>query len=204
MRRRKFLSLLGSAAAWPLSARAQQPIRAATIGFLDATSRITQGQMASVFVQRLRELGWRDGQNLVVEVRWAEGRPERYAEIAAEFVGRKADVIVTYAVPAIWAAKQATSTIPIVFAAAGDPVENGLVASLAHPGGNVTGLSTQSADLAGKRIGLLREVIPALRNLAVIGNVTAERSCSRAGAWPGVGFAGHSGRSGYRAGHRKH
>jgi putative ABC transport system substrate-binding protein len=114
---------------------------------LDATSRLSQGQTASVFVRRLRELGWRDGQNLFVEVRWAEGRPERYVEIAAEFVGLKIDVIVTYAVPAIRVAKQATSTIPIVFAAASDPVENGLVASLAHPGGNVTGLSTQSGDL---------------------------------------------------------
>ena len=176
MRRREFIVALGGAAAWPLSAWAQQSTRVVTIGFLDATSRSTQGRIASEFVQRLRELGWREGQNLVVEVRWAEGQPERYAEIAAEFVRLKVDVIVTYALPAIFAAKRATSTIPIVFAAAGDPVENGLVASLAHPGGNVTGLSNQSATLAGKRIELLREIIPALHRLAVIGNVTASNA----------------------------
>jgi putative ABC transport system substrate-binding protein len=144
-----------------------------TIGFLDATSRSTQGQLASVFTQRLRELGWLDGRNITVEVRWAEGRPERYAEIAAEFVRSKVDVIVTYAVPAINAAKKATSTIPIVFAAAGDPVGNGLVASLARPGGNVTGLSNQTSDIAGKRIELLREVVPGLRRLAIIANAGA-------------------------------
>jgi putative ABC transport system substrate-binding protein len=176
MRRRDFVTLLGGAAALPLAAQAQQSTRVATIGFLGATSRSTQGQIASELVQRLRELGWRDGQNLVIEVRWAEGRPEQYAKIAAEFVSLNVDLIVTYAVPAIRAAKQATSTIPIVFAAASDPVENDLVASLAHPGGNVTGLSTQSADLAGKRIELLREVIPALHNLAVIGDVTASNT----------------------------
>src|ERR1700745_447739 len=121
MRRRDFIAMLGGGAAWPLSAPAQQSTRGATIGFFDATSRATQGQSASEFVQRLRELGWRDGQNLVLEVRWAEGRPERYAEIAAEFVRLKVDVIVTYVLPAIFAAKQATSNIPIVFTAAGDP-----------------------------------------------------------------------------------
>jgi putative ABC transport system substrate-binding protein len=176
MKRRDFVTLFGGAAAWPLSAWAQQSTRVATIGFLDATSRSTQGRMVSEFVQRLRELGWREGQNLVVEVRWAEGQPERYAEIAAEFVRLKVDVIVTYSLPAIFAAKQATSTIPIVFAAAGDPVENGLVTSLAHPGGNVTGLANQSAALAGKRIELLREIIPTLHRLAVIGNVTASNT----------------------------
>jgi putative tryptophan/tyrosine transport system substrate-binding protein len=176
MRRRDFVTLFGGAAAWPLSARAQQSTKVATIGFLDATSRSTQGQIAMEFVQRLRELGWRDGQNLIVEVRWAEGRPERYAEIAAEFVRLKVDVIVTYALPAIFAAKQATSNIPIVFTAAGDPVENGLVASLSHPGGNVTGLSNQTGELAGKRIEILREIVPTLHRLAVIGNVTASNT----------------------------
>jgi ABC-type uncharacterized transport system substrate-binding protein len=173
MRRRKFIALVGCSAAWPLVARAQQPIRSATIGFLDATSRSTQGQIASVFVQRLAELGWHEGQNLVVHVRWAEGQSERYAEFAAEFVRLKVDVIVTYALPAIFAVKKATSTIPIVFAAASDPVENGLVESLARPGGNITGLSSQASDLAGKRIEILREIIPALKRLAVMGNVTA-------------------------------
>jgi len=156
MKRREFIAGLG-AAAWPLAASAQQ--RIPIIGFLDATSRSTQGQIASVFSQRLRELGWLDGRNVTIEVRWAEGRRERYSEIAAEFVRLKVDVIVTYAVPAIIATKQATSTIPIVFAAAGDPVGNGLVKSLARPGGNATGLSNQSSDLVGKRIELLREVV---------------------------------------------
>jgi putative ABC transport system substrate-binding protein len=171
MRRREFLGVFGVAATLPLTTHAQQ--RVPTIGFLDATSRSTQGQLASVFTQRLRELGWLDGRNITVEVRWAEGRPERYAEIAAEFVRSKVDGIVTYAVPAINAAKKATSTIPIVFAAAGDPVGNGLVASLARPGGNVTGLSNQTSDIAGKRIELLREVVPGLRRLAIIANAGA-------------------------------
>jgi putative ABC transport system substrate-binding protein len=177
MRRRDFLTRLGSVVtAWPATAAAQQPSKTATIGFLDATSPSSQGQIASVFVQRLRELGWHEGRNLTVEVRWAEGRHERYAEIAAEFVRLKVDVIVTYALPAIFAVKQATSTIPIVFTAAGDPVENGLVASLSHPGGNVTGLSNETGELAGKRIEILREIVPTLRRLAVIGNVTASNT----------------------------
>jgi putative ABC transport system substrate-binding protein len=176
MRRRDFVILLGGAATWPLSAWAQRSTGIATIGFLDATSRSTQGQVASEFVRRLRELGWHEGRNLTVEVRWAEGRRERYAEIAAEFVRLKVDVIVTYALPAIFAVKQATSTIPIVFTAAGDPVENGLVESLSHPGGNVTGLSNATGELAGKRIEILREIVPTLHRLAVMGNVTASNA----------------------------
>ena len=121
-------------------------------------------------MQRLRELGWTEGRAVAIEYRWAEGRSERYAEFAAEFVRLKVDVIVTVA-SAVPAAMQATSTIPIVFALAGDPVGSGLVASLARPGGNVTGLSIQSSDLAGKRIDLLREVLPGLRRLAIIANI---------------------------------
>ena len=176
MRRRDFITLSGAAILFTAATRAQEAGRTATIGFLDPNVRSTQEQLTSVFVDRLRELGWHEGRNLVTKVRWAEGRPERLAEIAAEIVGLKVDVIVTYAVPAIFAAKQATSTIPIVFTAASDPVENGLVASLAHPGGNVTGLSSQTAELAGKRIELLREIVPALRRLAIIGNVTASHT----------------------------
>ena len=123
------------------------------------------------FVQRLRELGWAEGRTIAIEYRWAEGHDERLVEIAAEFVRRKVDVIVTSATAAIVAAKQATSVIPIVFAAAGDPVETGLVASLARPGGNVTGLSIQQTDVAAKRLELLREVVPGLRRLAILGNV---------------------------------
>src|SRR5262245_64013162 len=116
----------------------------------------------AAFVQRLRERGWIEGRTVAVEYRWAEGRAERAAEIASEFVRLKVDVIVTYATPPALAAKQATSVIPIVFASVGDPVGTDLVASLARPGGNVTGLSNQTGDLAAKRVELLREVIPRL------------------------------------------
>jgi putative ABC transport system substrate-binding protein len=123
-------------------------------------------------VQRLRELGWIEGRTITIEYRWAEGRPERFAEIATEFVRLKVDVIVTSATEAIVAAKQATSVIPIVFGAAGDPVGTGLIASLARPGGNVTGLSVQQTDVAAKRVELLREIVPGLRRLAILGNVS--------------------------------
>jgi putative ABC transport system substrate-binding protein len=122
-------------------------------------------------VQRLRELGWIEGRTITIEYRWAEGRDERFAEIAAEFVRLKVDIIVTSGTPQVLAAKHATSVIPIVFAGAGDPVGSGLVASLARPGGNATGLSTQSTDLAGKRLEILREVVPGLRRLAILANV---------------------------------
>jgi len=170
MKRREFITLLGGAATWPLAAGAQQPGRLPTIGFMGATSS-TEAQRVAAFVQRLRERGWIDGHNLTIEYRWAEGRNERYPEIAAEFVRLKVDVIVTVATPPTLAAKQATSVIPIIFAVAGDPVATGLVASLAQPGGNVTGLSSQTSDTAGKRLELLREVVPDLRRLAFIGNV---------------------------------
>src|SRR5262249_59635403 len=120
------------------------------------------------FVQRVHELGWMEGRTLAIERRWAEGRPERYAEIAAEFVGLKVDVIVT-AGAAVPVAKLATTVIPIVFAVASDPLGGGLVASLARPGGNVTGLSLQAPELAGKRMELLREVLPCMRHLALMG-----------------------------------
>src|SRR6266545_3284613 len=154
--RRKFLATLGGALAWPLAAHAQQPAKLPTIGLLGAATPSTTSPWIAAFVQRLREFGWVEGRNIVMEYRWAEGRTERYAEIAAEFVRLKVDVIVT-AGAAVAAAKQATSVIPIVFAVASDPVGSGLVASLARPGGNVTGLSTQFADTGGKKLGLLRE-----------------------------------------------
>jgi ABC-type uncharacterized transport system substrate-binding protein len=169
MRRREFITLLGGVAAiWPLSARAQQPSKLPTIGFLGANAS-GFAPWASAFVARLRELGWIEGRTIAVEYRWSEGRPERYAEIAAEFVPLNVDVIVTVgsAVPTV---KQATSTIPIVSAVAIDPVGSGLVASLAKPGGNVTGLSIQANELAGKRLELLREVVPQLRRLAIMFN----------------------------------
>jgi ABC-type uncharacterized transport system substrate-binding protein len=171
MRRRQFITLVGAAAAWPPAARAQQPGKLPTVGFLGVTTPSAQSQRTAGFVQRLRELGWIEGRTVAIEYRWLEGRVERSAEFAAEFVRLKIDVIVTAATAPVVAAKQATSVIPIVFAAAADPVGNGLVASLARPGGNVTGLSIQSPDLAGKRLELLREVVPRLRRLAIMANV---------------------------------
>src|SRR5215831_661941 len=142
LRRRAFITLLGgSAVAWPLAASAQQPEKLPTIGYLGSATPASQGQWVAAFVQRLRELGWIENRTVAIEYRWAEGRTERAAEIAAEFVRRKVDVIVTSGTSLIAAAMQATSVIPVVFAAAGDPVGTGLVASLARPGGNVTGLS---------------------------------------------------------------
>ena len=171
MRRREFIAVLGgAAAAWPLAGRAQQASKLPTIGFLVAGTPTSHGQWVAAFVQRLRELGWIEGRTITIEYRWAEGRSERFAEIAAELVRRKVDVIVTSATEAIVAAKQATSVIPIVFAAAGDPVGTGLVASLARPGGNVTGLSIQQTDVAAKRLELLREVVPGLQRLAIWAN----------------------------------
>ena len=171
MKRRQFITFLGGAAAWPLAAHTQQAGKLPTIGFLGAATASVAGQWFAAFVQRLHELGWMEGRNIAIEVRWAEGRSERYAEIAAEFVRLNVDVIVTVGTPASLAAKQATSVVPIVFVAASDPVGTGLVASLARPGGNVTGLSNQQADLAGKRVELLREVVPGLRQLAIMANV---------------------------------
>jgi putative tryptophan/tyrosine transport system substrate-binding protein len=173
MRRREFLTLLGgAAAAWPLAARAQQPA-VPVVGFLDSAAPSNQSQRLAPLVQRLRELGWIDGRTVTIEARWAEGRNERSAEIAAEFVRRKVDVIVTSGAPNTAAAKQATSVIPIVFVSTADPVGTGLVASLARPGGNVTGLSNQSKDIAGKRVELLRAVVPGLRRLAIMANAGA-------------------------------
>jgi putative ABC transport system substrate-binding protein len=171
VRRREFITLLaGAAAAWPLAGRAQQATKLPTIGYLGSATLATESQRMAAFVQRLRELGWIEGRTVVIDYRWAEGRTERYAGIAAEFVRLKVDVIVTVG-GAVAAAKQATATIPIVFAGAGDPVGSGMVASLAQPGGNVTGLSVQSIDLAGKRLEILREIFPDVRRLAIIGNV---------------------------------
>ncbi|MFL5030305.1 MAG: ABC transporter substrate-binding protein [Xanthobacteraceae bacterium] len=171
MRRRAFIALLGGAAAgWPLAARAQQPGKLPTIGFLGAAPSV-ESQRVAAFEQRLRELGWIEGRTVAIEYRWAEGRSERYAENAAELVRLKVDVIVTSATPPTLAAKQATEVIPIVFATLSDPVGTGLVASLARPGGNITGLSNQISDTGGKKLELLREVVPGLRRLAIMANV---------------------------------
>src|SRR6266542_507454 len=171
LKRREFITLLGGAAvAWPLAARAQQPAKLPTIGFLGSPTPSVGAHWLAAFVERMRELNWIEGRTVAIEVRWAGGRSERFAEIAAEFVRLKVDVIVTSG-GAVAEAKQTTSAIPIVFGLANDPVGAGLVTSLARPGGNVTGLSLQSSDLAGKRLELLREVVPALRRLAIMANI---------------------------------
>ena len=170
MKRRDFITLLGGAAAWPLAARAQHPGKLPTMGIIGSGTPATQGHWYAAFVQRLRELGWIDGRTVAVEYRWAEGRDERFAELAAEFVQRKVEVIVTSSTVGVVATKQATSVIPIVFVT-GDPVGTGLVASLARPGGNATGLSLQQTETNGKRLELLREVIPGLTRLAILANV---------------------------------
>ena len=174
MRRREFIGVLyGAAATWSLAAQAQQPARTPTIGFLGAASPELASPWVSAFVKRLNALGWVEGRNLHIEYRWAGARSELYSEIAAEFSSRKVDVIVTWASAPTLAAKRATATIPIVFAAQMDPVRAGVVDSLARPGGNITGMSIQQTDTAGKRIELLREVVPGLARLAVLANAGA-------------------------------
>jgi putative ABC transport system substrate-binding protein len=173
MQRREFMTLLGGAAVlWPLSAGAQVR-RLPTIGFLGASTHSAARHLVAAFEKRLGELGWTEGHTVAIAYRWADGSSERYAEIAAEFVRLKVDVIVTWASAPVLAAKRATTVIPIGFAAQMDPVSVGVVTSLSHPGGNVTGLSLQSTDTAGKRFDILREVVPNLRRLAIMGNVGA-------------------------------
>jgi putative tryptophan/tyrosine transport system substrate-binding protein len=171
MRRRKFIALLGGATMWPISAHAQQSGKLPTIGYLGASTPAQAAHWITAFAQRLRELGWVEGRTVAIEYRWGEAREDRWAEIAAEFVRLNVDVIATYNTPTTLMAKKVTSVIPIVFALAEDPVGSGLVASLARPGGNVTGVSTQHADFPSKRLALLLDVVPGLRRLAVIANV---------------------------------
>ena len=171
MRRRDFIAGIVGSVSLPLAARAQQAGKPPTIGYLGGGGPASQRAWVDAFVQRLRDLGWIEGRTVAIEYRWGEGRAERYAEIAAEFVRLKVDVILAGGTEPAIAAKQATSVIPIVFPTAGDPVGSGLVASLARPGGNVTGLSNQASDLPAKRLEILREVFPDLRRLGVMANI---------------------------------
>jgi putative ABC transport system substrate-binding protein len=187
MRRRDFVKFVGGAAVWPLAARAQQVARLPTIGLIGPNSKTLDRPRIGAFVQRLGELGWVEDRTIVIDYRSAEGAFERAGEIAAEFVSGKVDVIVTGGDAQVREAKRATGTIRIVFAAAGDPVGNGLVASLARPGGNVTGRSLQLTDTAGKRLELLREIAPGLRRVTLFGNfsnptVALERDAAQAAA----------------------
>jgi putative tryptophan/tyrosine transport system substrate-binding protein len=168
MKRREFITLLGgAAAAWPLAARAQQRGRLPTIGFLGSSTPTAWAPWTAAFLQRLRELGWVEGRTIAIEYRWAEGRNERGAEIAAEFARLKVDVIVTTGSSAL-AVRDAISAVPVVFATWADPLGSGYIANLARPGGNATGLSIQTLDTAAKRLELLREVVPNLQRMAIL------------------------------------
>ena len=169
MRRREFFVGVAATAAWPIGAPAQQG-KLPSIALLGSGTPASQGQWVSSFLRRLRELGWVEGQTVAIEYRWAEGSPERFVQIADEFARTKPTVIFALGTEAAIAAKRATSDIPIIFPLASDPVATGLVASLSRPGGNVTGLSNQAADLPAKRFGLLREVIPSLRRVGIMAN----------------------------------
>jgi ABC-type uncharacterized transport system substrate-binding protein len=170
MRRREFIALVSGAATWPISAFGQQSGKVPIVGFLGASTASAGNQWATTFAQRLRELGWIEGQTIKIEYRWADGRYERVADIGSEFIRLKVDVIVTHANTTTAALKRKVTTIPIVFAAAGDPVGTGLVASLARPGGNITGLSLQQTDVASKRIEILRDLLPKMQRLAILAN----------------------------------
>jgi ABC-type uncharacterized transport system substrate-binding protein len=181
LRRRDFILRLGGAAAiWPLAARAQQPAKSRVVGLLVPGSEASHGAWIDAFTRRLAELGWTDGRNVTIEYRWAAGDNQRMTEFAAEFVQRKVDVIVSSA-NGVNIASKATSSIPIVFAAFNDPIASGLVKSLSRPGGNVTGLTVQPSDLAGKRVELLRQIVPNMRRLSALANVS------------GTGFARETG-----------
>ena len=174
--RRKFISFLGGAAAWPVVARAQQARHVPIIGYVAPTNPLMPSRSTGAFLQRLRELGWIEGQTITIESRWAAGRPERLDEIAAEFVRLKVDLIVTSSTNDSIVMKQVAPQIPMVFAVSGDPVGVGLVASLARPGGNVTGLSNQSTDSAVKRVQWLREIVPGLHRLAILANPSSPQA----------------------------
>ena len=173
MRRREFIAALGAAVALRSAGARAQTAKLPTVGFLGIQTRANQEKWTTAFVQRLRELDWIEGRTVLIEYRWAEGSGDRMSEIAAEFVRLKVDVILTAGTAATLAAKQATSIIPVVFTTVADPVGTGVVGSLSRPGGNITGLSNQSAEIAGKRVALLGEIVPNLRRLAILANASS-------------------------------
>jgi putative ABC transport system substrate-binding protein len=169
--RRDFIALLGGATVmYPIAARAQQTGKRSRIGYLGTSSPSLEADVLDAFRQKLRELGHVEAENIAIEYRWAEGQDDRLPGLAAELIRLKPDVIVTTGTPGTLAAKQATSTIPIVFASSGDPVNAGLVASYARPGGNATGFTFTGPELEGKRLQILKEVVPGLSRVAVLWN----------------------------------
>jgi putative tryptophan/tyrosine transport system substrate-binding protein len=170
LKRRDIITLLGGAVVWPMAARAQQAGKLPTIGFFSPRSAAAASSSVAALVKRLGELGWIEGRTVAIQYRWANGHDEQLAAIAGEFARLKVDVIVTHATEPVKAAMQATAVIPIVFASSADPVSKGLVASLSRPGANVTGISSLTVELAGKRLELLRELIPSVRRLAIMSN----------------------------------
>jgi putative ABC transport system substrate-binding protein len=160
----------GAAISAPFAANAQQAAKPPMIGFLGASSRVAISSWTDAFVRRLGELGWIDGRSVTIVYRWAEGRPDRARDLARELVSLGVNVIVTHANAGVIAAKQATSTIPIVFGAAGDPVDAGLVTNIARPEANVTGLSLQQTDTAAKRLEIMRELLPDFHRLGILTN----------------------------------
>ena len=174
MQRREFITLLGGAAAvWPLAARAQQAAKVYRIGFLGNSTAALKADLVGPFREGLRGLGYVEGQNILIEYRWAEGEYERFPALTAELIALRVDVIVTAGTPASLAVQKAATSIPLVMVAVGDPVATGLVASLGRPGGNITGLTSISSEMAGKRLELLREVVPKLSHVAVLWNAAS-------------------------------
>jgi putative tryptophan/tyrosine transport system substrate-binding protein len=182
IKRREFVTLLGAAIAAPRAARGQQAGKTYRIGFLGNSTAELEANLVGPFRDGLHELGYQEGRNLVIEYRWAEGKYEHFPTLAAELIALKVDVIVTAGTPATLAIKNATVSVPVVMVAVGDPAGTGIVASLAHPGRNVTGLSSIAPDLEGKRLELLREVVPTLSDVAVFWNplnLFIRNPCSR-------------------------
>ena len=190
MKRREFITVLGCAVAWPLASRAQG--RIPRVGFMGNSTAALEANLVDSFREGLRELGYEEGRNIAIEYRWADGQYERFAGLVTELIAAKVDVIVTAGTPAALAVKKATSTVPLVMVAVGDPVGTGLVPSLARPDGNLTGLSSVAPDLEGKRLELLREIVPSVSRIAVFLNsvnpfhATSMRQAQTAGKTLGI------------------
>jgi len=195
MRRREFIAALGAAATWSLAAPAQEKIP--RVGFMGNSTAALEANLVGAFREGLRELGYEEGRNIVIEYRWADGQYERFPALVAELIAAKVDVIVTAGTPAALAVKKTTTTVPLVMVAVGDPVGTGLVPSLARPDGNLTGLSSVAPDLEGKRLELLREIVPSVSHIAVFFNslnpfhVASMRQAQAAGKTLGIKVQQH-------------